>query len=346
MNKATTFAVFSCLFGSIVDQTAPSAAENHTENCTSWPSGLKTLAECCVIPHHSDYNAEEGCERDCYGQKDYKGGILKCVLDCYIGKGTLLMRYGKISTTTVARLYERESYYLDGSSEKWKEIIAAGVTSCHFESNGTLKENLAKYFNCIDDYLTENCIQFKNTEECFKVYNHVEDCKSPLTDCSKWPENLTFSANCCNMPHVFENISSNCFSSCAKKELLPIPQNNCAKLCDSLETGLLTSDGILNVDKLRKNLQESERFSEKWNKQTDDAIETCKTEVKGWSFLEIYFKSTIEYFTGLTNLEAVTKLEKCIQYNFLTHCVDFQCFLPCFEQTRYMTRCPNTKPPK
>lgn len=270
---------------SIVDQAATSTAENHTENCTSWPSNLKTLAECCVIPHHSDFYVEVGCERDCYGIKDYKGGILKCVLDCYVGKGTLLMRYGKISTTTVARLYERESYDLDGNSKKWKKVIAAGVTSCHFESNETLKENLAKYFNCIDEYLTENCVQFKSTYECFKVYSHVENCKSPQADCTRWPENLTFSPNCCKMPQIFEDISSNCTSSCAKKELLPISQNNCGKFCDSLETGLLTARGNINFDKVRKNLQESEEFSEKWTQQVDDAVDSCKIEVKGWSFL-------------------------------------------------------------
>lgn len=89
------------------------------------------------------------------------------------------------------------------------------------------------------------------------------------------------------MPQLLEDVSSNCTLSCAKKELLPNSKNKCGKLCDSLETGLLTSDGI-NFDKVRENLQESKDFSEKWKQPVDDAIESCKTETKGWSFLYFY----------------------------------------------------------
>lgn len=71
----------------------------------------------------------------------------------------------------------------------------------------------------------------------------------------------------------------------------------------------------------------------------------AKLKLKVGLFYEfVCFKvHTIEYFAGLTNLEAVITLEKCIQYNLGTHCVEFRCFVSCFEQTRYMTRCPYTK---
>lgn len=134
MNVANISTFLSCVFGLIVHQAA--SAENQTESCASWPTDLKTLTECCVIPYHSDYHAEELCQRDCYVKQDYKGGAMKCILDCYVGKGTRLIRNGKISKTTVVDLYGRECYSKE-CSDHWKKIVAAGVKSCIFESNGT-----------------------------------------------------------------------------------------------------------------------------------------------------------------------------------------------------------------
>lgn len=272
MIKTNLIIIVHCLFGAMVDQTAAST----TENCTTWPSDLKSLAECCDIPDSIAYNIEVLCEEGCAARKNYKGGHMKCVLDCYVGEGTELMKNGRLNTATAAALYESNDY----TRGSWKKAIELGVVSCHFESNGTLKESLAKYFDCVDEYLTERCIQFKSDDECFKVFNHVEDCKSQV-DCSKWPENLTFSSNCCKMPFLSSDISSTCASRCAKKELLPIPQNNCGRLCDSMETDLMTSDGNINFKKVLEAMQKSEDYSEKWKQPIDNAIESCKAEVKG-----------------------------------------------------------------
>lgn len=269
--------VIGYLIGSFVDQTSATATANQSENCSSWPSDLKSLAECCDIPYHNDNYMEQLCEEGCTAHKDFKGDHKKCVLECYVTEGTELLRSGKFNKACAASLYKKG----DNTGGLWTKIIEAGVSSCSYESNGTLKEKLTKYFGCVDDYLTAKCIRLKSTDECFKVFNHVEECSPSSLDCSKWPENLFYSSACCKMPQVLEDISSTCDASCAKKEISHFPLYNCRRLCDSIETGLLKSDGSINFDKASENLQKSELFSEKWEQPVMDAIDECKGEIEG-----------------------------------------------------------------
>lgn len=145
-------------------------------------SGLETVAECCVIPVHNDKDVEKSCENYCASKKKYRGDHMVCVLNCYVRRTRILTSRGKIIAVNVALLYQNNDFTV-----YWLEVINQGIASCHYESNGTLKENLIKYFNCVDEYLTEHCVWFKMDEGCYNVVSHFKNCQSPKSDCSKKP---------------------------------------------------------------------------------------------------------------------------------------------------------------
>lgn len=275
----TTFAMaamnkifmFGFLFKVILVQTALST-ENHTENCASWPSGLKTLSECCEIPVHNNKEVENTCENYCAFKKDFGGEHMDCVLNCYVNRTRILTRKEKINAISVVSLYEKNDF-----TGHWTEVINRGIASCNYESIGALKENLVKYFNCIDDYLAENCIWFKDDDGCYDVFNHFKNCSSPQIDCSI--KTARYASDCCIKPQVLTSTSISCNLKCTKEEFLSSEQHMCALMCHSVETGLLTSDGNINFEKAIENLQKSREFSDKWIQPVGNAVEFCKAEV-------------------------------------------------------------------
>lgn len=262
------------LFVVIFDLKAISV-ENHKENCASWPAGLKTLAECCEIPGHNNKDIENTCEHYCVSKNNSsEGDHMDCVLNCYFNRTRILTKKRKIDAISVVSLYEKNDF-----TGHWTEIANRGIASCHYESNGTLKKNLMKYFNCIDDYLGKNCIWFKDDEGCYDVFNHFKNCTSPHVDCAI--KTARYANDCCKKPQLLTSSSPSCNLECAKKEFLSPEQHLSALLCYGAESGLLTSDGSINFDKAIENLQSSREYSDKWMQPVANAVEFCKAEVKG-----------------------------------------------------------------
>lgn len=267
------FLALGCFLIAILDK---STAKNHPEKCASWPSGLKTLAECCDIPVHNDKDIENTCTNDCASKSNYsEGDHIDCALNCYTNKTRILTRKGKFNAHFAASLYEKND-----TAGQWTELIKQGVASCHYESNGTAKENFPKYFNCVDEYLTKNCVRFKNDDGCYEVYNHMKDCTSAL-DCPKLHKNLHLEASCCKLPYFLNWIGIPCKKGCFQKEFEKRARNDCAMLCHYYTTGLLSSDNSINYDKVRENLQKNPDYSEKWIQPIESATEICKNSTLG-----------------------------------------------------------------
>lgn len=175
------------------------------------------------------------------------------------------------------RIFENNAY----QERDWVKIIGEGVEKCEYDSTGTLSQNLAKFYSCVNEYLAENCVSFVQSPECDATEQFFEQCKNIQPNCTAWPMVLGHPESCCKTPLlVSEELSSKCSHTCRRKEFFLVKQIECLTNCTYMETGL-RNEGKVDFEVVKKMLLESSNKTEAWEKPIEEAIQICEKNIKG-----------------------------------------------------------------
>jgi hypothetical protein len=186
---------------------------------------------------------------------------------------------GKFNKNIVKRIYNMNSFY----EQRWVKLINDSVESCKFEESKNLARSLAKFFECTNQYLEDNCINFVNTLECDKVQEHFESCNNVTADCNTWPENLLDPEFCCNTPRMFSQNSKHsvsCRRKCSAEELFIPRQIKCVESCLNVDTKLKVN-GKFDFKVVKQLLLESTQKKDEWEKPISAAAEKCEGKLNG-----------------------------------------------------------------
>lgn len=172
------------------------------------------------------------------------------------------------------------------------KLINNSVENCKFEESRDLVKSLASFFECTNQNLEDNCVNFVNTLECDKVQEHFEACKNLKPDCKRWPDNYLDPEICCNTPRLFSPMSRhtvNCRKKCSSQELFIPRIIKCVENCLNVDTKLKVN-GKFDFKVVRKLLLESTLKKEEWEKPIKEAAEKCEGRMNGEkSFLGLKF---------------------------------------------------------
>lgn len=243
-------------------------------DCNTWPTHIRPLQECCSIPYHSNVVLQNICYTRCMMMK--KNLQQECILSHYVNM-TGLIRDGKLHKGVVKRIYENNAY----SDRRWFKVIGEGVDKCEYATSGSLTQNLVKFYNCVNDFLADNCLHFIQSPECEDTEEHFESCKNIQPNCTAWPMNMMHPEACCKAPQLIsEHLISKCRLECQRKELFMPDQIDCRNNCTYTESGL-KDQGKFKFDIVKKMLKDNANKSEAWEKAIDSAVEACEKTMKG-----------------------------------------------------------------
>lgn len=248
-------------------------AEKSNE-CKTWPSNLRSLQECCNVPNHLNSMLQSICLTKCFAV--VKDSQYECVFDCYINM-TGLIKDGTVNKLVAKRIYENNNYI----DKSWIEIIREGVEKCEYPTNGSKIEKIVEFYNCVNDFLAENCKDFIQSPDCLETEEHFEKCREIKPNCTVWPTNMIHPEGCCKIPALItERMESKCRLHCQRKELFMTQQVDCIQNCTCVDSGLMLN-GKFDFAIVKKLLVEHSNSSEAWTKPIDDAIEVCEKSIKG-----------------------------------------------------------------
>lgn len=156
------------------------------------------------------------------------------------------------------------------------ELIEDAVDKCEYdESTSNVGENLARFYDCVEEILRENCHFFNPEYKCIPVAEYFENCKN-VTTCEAWPTFMPSSMACCDIPLIIPvGVYSECHSKCSKKFFTKMKAFECIENCTVYDTKLIV-EGVYDYEVAKKLLVESAN-DEKWNVAIEKSIETCKT---------------------------------------------------------------------
>lgn len=199
-----------------------------------------------------------------------------CAARCFANV-TLLMTDGKLHKNIAKRIYGNNAYY----EQRWMKLINESVDRCEYDESGVLAENLAKFFECINEHLENNCASFVNSLECDKVQEHFEKCHNLEPDCENWPQSLINPEVCCITPRLFsQHQIFLCRRKCSAKELFLQRQFKCIDNCLYNETGVKV-EGKFDFEVIKKFLLENSKSQPEWEKSIEDAAEKCEKKIEG-----------------------------------------------------------------
>lgn len=245
------------------------------------PEGMKTMRECCNIPKHSNSMLQSMCTTTCQSKSHELRH--ECAVECYVNM-TNLIKDETINKATAIRIYESNVFH----DAAWSKVIREGVDKCTYDSTGTLEHNLLKFYNCVDDFLSENCVQSLPTIECQPTEEFYENCKNIQPNCTVWPQTLMHPESCCKIPQTLSTeLTSKCHVECQRKELFMQRQMDCTRNCTYLESGLIV-DGKVNFIVLKKMLSENSKNADIWEKPIETAVEICEKHMKGESWKKLF----------------------------------------------------------
>lgn len=245
-----------------------------TDSSCDIADGMKTMRECCVTPNHSNFMLERLCQQIVSVKSKVEQH--ERAIECYLNM-TNLIKNETINKAAVIKIYENNAMF----DPEWSQQIREGVDKCSFDSSGTLEHNLLKFYNCVDDFLGENCVNVLQIPECESVQEFYENCKHIQPNCTSWPRSLANPEVCCKIPKVLSNnLYSKCQMECQRKELFIQRQTECTHNCTFLESGLMV-EGKFNFAVVKKMLSENANNTELWEKSIEVAVETCEKTVKG-----------------------------------------------------------------
>lgn len=304
---------------------ASTKAPETSDGCDPWPSNVRTLRECCDLPSQSNVMLQNVCSTKCM----LKSSDLQadCAVECYVNMTRLIIN-GAIAKPVVKRIYDSNSYY----ERSWKKVISDGVDKCEYVAGETLTQGLVKFYNCVNDYMSENCANFIQTAECEATENQFEKCKKVQANCSSWPNNLMHPDVCCLTPKLFnDDLERKCRVDCNRKEFFVTKQAQCINNCTWVETGLRV-DGKVDFEVVKKMVLESSKKNEAWEKPIESAMDVCEKVVRGVEAQK------------MSDLSINIHLLRCLEENLSDKCAEFRPEPYCAKVKRFVKQCPETKP--
>lgn len=237
--------------------------------CNSWPPNLKSVRECCALPHFISEQLRHYCYLTCLG-KDFAQQA-DCASECYMNKSEI-MNGTSINIAAVKRIYDAHE---PPQQRYWEKILTSALSQCKFDTTGSTSQNLIKFYECVNEYLADNCIRFHKTPECEAVENHFEKCKNLTADCTIAPSNVNDSNCCHSLLYFSREVLTKCSFECERKEFLLIYE--CQHECRNNKT-LQAIDG--KAENLKKLLIESSNNLTEWEKPIDESVKSCEKHCK------------------------------------------------------------------
>lgn len=330
--KFTAIILFKILFLAFADDgtenmttsTRPSVAANVR------PSTLKqkTMRECCDYPSFASSKLYLSCQMELNGQNDSNHENLHeaSELECFAQKIT--------KNGTIDKVMVEESLTHTSS---WRKEIVYAVDKCEYISNGTLKENLALYYDCITEIFLDDCIEFSPYAKCISTQDRYLRNKFVYVNCTEWPRDLTYPIGCCETTTLYaQNI--NCELKCRQTEFLLTEKQNCHDKCALEAEGLVTQDEKLDFTAVKKVLLERTKNSTAEHDIVDDVVNECENVLRGSrkkAFSDNFYSKVVS---------TAMELDHCLRQKFSAKCVNFQNSYSCGRTKNFMTQCPNVLP--
>jgi hypothetical protein len=242
------------------------------EEACKLPDGIKPLRECCARPGRRDRDTQDECREMCESKKNSTN---ECQLDCYINK-THLIKNGTIDKSAAFSIFHLTQEY------PYFKFYQEGTDKCKFESEGSLEQRLVKFYNCIDNFVVENCLEFDYTDECRITEEFYDKCKlkNENYNCSNWLQRLQ-PTHCCETPQlIFGNLSTRCRFECSKKKFSREKLFKCHENCVYFESGII-HDGKISYDAVKQILANSTLKPDLWKPVIEKGVEDCRQAFDG-----------------------------------------------------------------
>lgn len=161
-------------------------------------------------------------------------------------------------------------------STKWIRVIENAIDTCRFEDRGSIHDRLARFFGCVNDFMTDNCVQFIQSSECEKTQELYEQCHRIKPICEHWPFGYGTLDSCCKIPTLFsQQLRMKCHHECTYSELFLQRQAKCDEVCRYDDTKLRIENRF-NFDAIRDMLIQSSGNNTNWRSPIEHAVEKCK----------------------------------------------------------------------
>lgn len=242
-------------------------------DCETFLANKTALQACCLLPENIDVLIQQNCYKSCSSSAP-RDQLDSCALECYLSVTGL---YDKqvFSKPVAKRIYNFNSQNIN-----WIKLIEEAVDRCDFVPGDSVEQSVLKFYNCADDYLTENCASFLQNPNCDSVEEKFESCRAKAYDCTKWPCGLVSPEACCESPRIqtLEMIEK-CALQCQRKEILIRKKAKCNFNCTLVDTGIVV-EGKVNFANIKKVLVENANKPE-WEKPIESAMATCEGRYRG-----------------------------------------------------------------
>lgn len=265
----------------------------------------KTMRECCKKP----YLSLSALYLPCRGKSSLSESE---EIECFAKK---IMKNGTIDKKKVV-----ESL---GHAFLWEKQIKSAVAICEYSSNGTLNENLASYFDCLNGIFEDNCVEFFPYVACIATQEQFLRQKFVYENCTEWPRDLKNPTVCCDTPTLY-SANFQCELKCRKTEFLHSEKRHCQENCALEAEGIVTQDGKIDFVAVRRILLEKTQNTSNYD-LVDGVAGDCENVLKDKPATAVV-------------------LEKCLRKEFSQKCVNFGGTYECGLVKNFMKQCPNVKP--
>lgn len=172
-------------------------------------------------------------------------------------------------------------------------FVDDAVDKCNYdETSLNQAENLAKFYDCVENNFLENCYDFNDLPECSPVAEYFEECKN-ISSCDFWPSTLPLPTSCCKTPPIIPaDEYINCHSKCHKTFVIKPLREICFEHCVNYETKMV-SNGSVDYKVVKQMLMKSANNS-KWEKAINTSIEETEATLSG----EFYFIISKNFLTS------------------------------------------------
>lgn len=199
---------------------------------------------------------------------------------------TKLIKNGEFDKQVVKKLYIDEANVT--KHHQVEKYIDEAIEKCEYNSSAAAGESLAKFYNCVEGNLRENCWNFHNTPDCLPVAEYFENCKH-TTNCNEWPSALSTPLHCCKVPDAIPNeLFSECHSKCFQKYFVDNTALHCVVNCTVYDSKMVV-DNKLDFGVYKEMMIKSAN-NEKWNKSIEDGLKICQQMMGGKNYKLIKFE--------------------------------------------------------
>jgi hypothetical protein len=293
-------------------------------SCEPFPSGLKTVKECCALSKRQPSNADIKCSK--FNQDDDKekaaleaeecflamyanvtgtSGIIRLMLIDIKSKSLNLKYFTLIFKKLIVddRNLNKNKLMLSAFSpfaynneNHHEDIVKIATENCEFVSTGNLSLNLATFYDCINNFVTDKCTHFTNfVTGCDLVEEHLIKCGRIATNCDEWPEGGLVDS-CCKSPKVIKDeIQDICARDCKKNEYFQQLLRKCFFDCIVRETKVM-SNNKLDMEIVKKVLIDNTNNTAEWEKPIEAAVTKCEKNWKGFESLMVFIRKNDNFF--------------------------------------------------